>query len=117
MQQSRWPQSRTLRLTVTTTSQYTLVGYGVRNGTWLVGRSALTGLGLLLVRRRAGAISTLLSLLLAALLAGGLSGCSGKLPSLNPVFTPPGVYPVRLSATDGTLTRTAAYTLTVVAHD
>jgi hypothetical protein len=44
-----------------------------------------------------------------------ITGCSGKLPAQNSVYTGPGTYTVTVSATDGFLTHSATYTLTVTA--
>jgi hypothetical protein len=58
----------------------------------------------------------MLALLLAAAgLAMCLSatGCSGKLPAQNSVYTGPGTYTIGVTATDGFLVRSATYTLTV----
>jgi hypothetical protein len=104
-------------ISLSTTSQYTVIGYGGFGGggyLWLIA----VGSGLLLWRRRkdAGALlrSGLLVLMLAAL-SVSVTGCSGKLPAQNAVYTGPGAYTVTVNATDGFLTRTATYTLTVTA--
>ncbi len=109
-------------LTITTTSKYTVVGYGEL----LLGpgqRSLpflLLGLcgaaGLLAGRRRLHGNARLLAgwIALGSLMAG-LSGCSGKYPDLNSPYTAPGTYTLQITATDGIVTHTAAYTLTVTA--
>ncbi len=113
-------------LTVQTTSQYTVVGYGVTAGS-LALLSCAAGMLLLFTRRRnswpgprrgsrRGFGSSLLCLLLLAGVTAGLGGCSGKLPSKNATYTPAGTYTVQLSATDGTLTRTATFTMNVNAR-
>ena len=102
-------------LTVSTTSQYTLPGYIVTREGMLVFFSAACGLVLMLARRRTKLLP-LIGMVFLATLASGLSGCSGKLPTKNAVFTPPGTYVVELSATDGMLTRTSPYTLKVTAR-
>ena len=59
--------------------------------------------------------------LMVMLAAVGLSltGCTGKLPAQNAVYTGPGSYTVTVTATDvpagGVLTHSATYTLTVTA--
>ena len=113
-------------ITVSTTSQYTLAGYGLTataNGNstntgsrLLVLLSAAGAFTLLLARRRLGSAAPTLFLLLLLVATTALTGCSGKIPSLNPVYTPPGTYTVVLSATDGTLVRTANYSLKVSAR-
>jgi hypothetical protein len=108
----------TAAITISTTSQYTVVGYsglGGRGYLWLV--AACSGWMLWVGRRRASRMlrSGLLLVLLASV---GLSitGCSGQLPAKNPAYTGPGSYAVTVSATDGFLVRTATYNLTVVAN-
>jgi hypothetical protein len=106
---------------ITTVSEYTVIGYGGVGGrgwTWLVG--AGTGLLLLLQRRkvahglRRGMTVALLGLVLAGA-SMGLIGCSGKLPARNASYTPAGSFTVTVSATDGFLVHTATYSLTVTA--
>ncbi len=102
-------------ITINTTSQYTVVGYGIGGGwVWLV---AFAG-GCILWRTRRKARILRSGLLVVILAAIGLSvtGCSGKLPQQNAVYTGPGSYVVTVKATDGFLVRTATYTLTVTAH-
>jgi hypothetical protein len=89
-------------------------GYGGPGYLWLIG----AGSGWLLWRRRKDAGTLLRSGLVAVMLAAvslSVTGCSGKLPAQNPVYTGPGTYTVTVTATDGFLTRTATYTLTVTA--
>jgi hypothetical protein len=101
---------------MTTTSQYTVVGFGGFGGQgylWLVG----LGSGCLLWRRRRSAGAMFRSGLVVVLAAIGLSltGCSGKLPTQNGTYTGPGSYVVKVTATDGFLVHSATYTLTVTA--
>ena len=106
-------------ITLATTSQYVVVGYGAtgRGWQWL----AVLAVGGLLwrVRRLSVALRRALYLLIAtaALTASGLffSGCSGKLPAQNGSYTAPGAYTITVSATDGFLVRAATYKLTVSA--
>ncbi len=113
----------TALVSFTTTSQYTVIGYGVSGGRgylWLIAAAS----GWLLWRRRRSGRALLphlkfkmwgtLVLLLGAL-GLGLTGCTGKLPSQNPSWTTPGNYTVTVSATDGFLVRSATYNLTVSA--
>ena len=102
-------------ITLSTTSQYTVIGYGVGGGyLWVIA----LGSGLLLwwTRRRAGTVlrSGLMVVLVAAI---GLSmtGCSGKLPTQNAAYTGPGGYTITVTATDGFLVHSATYSLTVKA--
>ena len=108
----------TTSVSITTTSQYTVVGYGGLGGgyLWLVG--AVSGWLLWAKRRSAGGRlrSGLMIVLAAALglvMCVGVSGCSGKLPAQNSVYTGPGNYTITVSATDGFLVHTATYSLTV----
>jgi hypothetical protein len=105
-------------VTITTTSEYTVIGYSGFGGTALLSLVAAAG-GLLLYRRRKQAgVSDwvrLTALLLAAAGIASLSGCSGKYPSKNVTYTTPGAYTYTLTATDGTITHSATYTLTVTA--
>jgi hypothetical protein len=102
-------------VSMTTTSQFTVVGFGGFGGPgylWLVGM----GSGLLLWRRRGSSGAMLRGGLMVAFLAAiglSLSGCSGKVPTQNAAYTGPGSYTVQVSATDGFLHRSATYTLTV----
>jgi len=104
-------------ITLKTTSQYTIVGYGGFGGRgylWLVA----VGSGLLLWWKRRSAGIVLRSSLMVALLAAislSMTGCTGKLPAQNAAYTGPGSYTVTVSATDGFLVRSATYTLTVTA--
>jgi hypothetical protein len=120
----------TTNVTITTTSQYTVVGYG---GVFGAGWLSLLGAGaawmLCLRRRSAGSLARYGMAVLLALTLGagmmGLSGCSGKLPAQNAVYTPAtgtagtagasGPYTYTIRATDGFLVHTATYSLTVTA--
>jgi hypothetical protein len=102
---------------MSTTSQYTVIGYGGLGGRgplWLVGLAS----GCLLWRRRRGAGSVLrlgLPMIVLAALALEMTGCSGKLPTQNAAYTGPGSYTITVTATDGFLVHKATYTLTVTA--
>ena len=104
-------------ITLNTTSQYTVVGYGGFGGRgylWLVG----AGTGLLLWRRRKNlspAMRAGLLLGMVAVVGLSLTGCSGKIPAKNVAYTGPGSYTVTVTATDGFLVHSAAYTLAVTA--
>jgi hypothetical protein len=101
----------------TTTSQYTVIGYGASGGRGFLWMIAV-GSGWLLWRRRRSGRALVRGGLLAVLLAAmglGLTGCTGQLPSQNPAWTTPGNYTVTVSATDGILVHSATYSLTVSA--
>ncbi len=102
---------------IVTQSKYTLVGYGGFPMGWLMLAPLGAGLALFVTRRRSS--STLkwgLWMLIVAAGTTGLTGCSGKIPALNSSYTPPGNYVVTFTATDGILTRTTNYNLTVKAN-
>jgi hypothetical protein len=106
----------TTAISISTTSQFTVVGYGVggHGYLWLIA----LGSGWLLwaKRRSAGALGwSGLIVVLLAMMSLSMTGCSGKLPTQNPAYTGPGNYTVTLSATDGFLVHTATYNLTVTA--
>ena len=107
----------TVTVNLTTTSQFTVIGYGGLGGRWYLWVVGF-GTGLLLWRGRKGTGTMLRSGLAIALMAAiglGMSGCSGKLPTQNAAYTGPGSYTVKMTATDGFLVRSATYTLTVTA--
>jgi hypothetical protein len=97
-----------------TTSQYTVIGYsgfGGRGLLWLLAAAS----GWLLWQRRRGGRALRGGLLMALLAAMGLglTSCSGKLPAENAAWTAPGNYTVTVTATDGLLSHSATYSLTV----
>lgn len=107
-----------VQVPITTTAKYTVVGYGGFGGGLLVTLFGAAG-GTLVwsIRRRRG--NTLVRACLTVLLLAGIgtwtTGCSGKLPDLNNPYTAPGTYTYTLTASDGFLTHTATYSLTVTA--
>ena len=109
------PASATaVTVSMSTTSQYTVVGYGGVGGRylWLLGVAS----GWLIWRRRRSVHATLGAGLMVALLAAlglSLTGCSGKLPTQNAAYTGPGNYTITVTATDGFLVHSATYNLTV----
>jgi len=108
----------TVVASLTTTSQYTVIGYGGFGGSRMLLLVAVFS-GWLLWRTRCKARIILRSSLMIVLLAViGLSmtGCSGKLPAQNSAYTTPGSYTITISATDGFLVHSATYTLTVRAN-
>jgi len=56
--------------------------------------------------------SGLLMMLMGAM-SLGLTSCTGKLPAENGAWTAPGNYTVTVTATDGFLSHSAVYNLTV----
>ncbi len=112
------PAATPIVVAITTTSKYTVIGYGGVGGNALLSLLAF-GCGWLLWRRRRSE-RTLLQAGLIVFLLGAISlwttGCSGKLPDLNPSYTAPGTYTYTMTATDGTLTHSATYTLTVTSQ-
>jgi endonuclease/exonuclease/phosphatase family metal-dependent hydrolase len=107
---------------ITTTAEYAVIGYGGVGGSGRrqIGLSVLVALsGLLLLgarrRLRRSLARLLMLLLLAVSVSLGLGGCSSKFPDSNAPYTAPGSYTYTVSVTDGVLTRTATYTLSVAA--
>jgi hypothetical protein len=104
----------TTSVPITTTSQYTVIGYGAGS----IGLLSLLTLGsgwLLWMKRRSAGALTRCALTLCFLAATTLSitACSGKAPSQNSPYTAAGTYTYTMTATDGFLTHTATYSLTV----
>lgn len=111
----------TIPMPITTTSEYTVIGYGGFGGPghlarWLSLLAWITGMLIFIARRRSIKLTKLALLLLAIVtISLGLNGCSGKYPDSNNPYTAPGAYTYTVTVTDGILTHTAAYTLTVAA--
>jgi Abnormal spindle-like microcephaly-assoc'd, ASPM-SPD-2-Hydin len=105
----------TTAVTITTTSKFTVVGFGGLGGNGLLSLIALgSGLLLWMKRRSAGALARFsLGMMFLAATTLLATGCSGEQPAVNAQYTTPGSYTYTLTATDGFLTRTATYTLTV----
>ena len=107
----------TTGILITTTAEYAVIGY-----TGGVGRPGVlwvfalgSGVLLLVSRRRNAMLRWGLLLILIGAATVGMTGCSGKLPAKNAVYTAPGTYPFTVSATDGFLVHTATYSLTITA--
>lgn len=115
----------TSAMTITTTSKYTVIGYGslLPIGTWGGGwrMALLNGLGglctglLVLARRRGRQVGRLMVALLALGLIGGLSGCGSKSPDRNSTYTEPGTYDYTVTVTDGKISHSTTYSLAVTA--
>jgi len=105
----------TTSILITTTSQYTVIGYTSGTSRGILALLALGSTLLLFLKRRTTAPLTRSGLILLILATASLSttGCSGKLPDQNNPYTAPGSYTYTVSATDGILTHSATYTLNV----
>lgn len=104
----------TVNVTFTTTSQYTVIGYGTAANLWLWLAGMAAALLLILTRRRTGSLARAgLFSLIALVMAVSVSGCSGKLPAQNPSYTAGGKYVITVTATDGFLVRSATFNLAV----
>lgn len=103
-------------VSITTTSQYAVVGLGGFGRSWSFAVfAAATGLLLLRTRRRSGLLR-LAAVALCALSVGSLlTGCSGKQPAQNNPYTPAGTYSYTVTASDGFLKHSATYSLVVTA--
>ena len=112
-----------MKVVITTTAQYGVVGYA---GTLLNARFQRGWGGLLTLlalassgalwrwRGSTHALRRSLWMLLAFLASFGLlSGCGSKTPAAKAVYTTPGSYAYTVTATDGFLTHSATYNLTV----
>ncbi len=112
--------SSNFTITMATTSQYTIVGYGPGGRGWLWLVALASGTLLWWARRRTCVAFRRGILFLVAVAAVAAScvfftGCSGKLPAQNASYTGPGNYTIVVSATDGFLVHSATYKLTVSA--
>ncbi len=76
--------------------------------------AALNAAGILFAGRRR-APRVLLACVALLLTGGSITGCGTRKPAANTPYTSPGTYDILITATDGTLTHTAAYSLTVTA--
>ncbi len=104
----------TTTVAITTTSKYTVIGYGGFGGGWLWLVGVGGGVLLWTTRRSSGrALRGGLTLLVLVAASMSLSGCSGHLPDQNSSYTAPGNYTYTITATDGFLVHSATYTLTV----
>lgn len=106
-----------LPVTITTTSQYTVIGYsgfGSRNHPWLLLLALLSTATLFFAKRARSALPRLtFAAVLLVLLGVSNLGCGSKTPAANATPTLPGTYTYTVSATDGLLSHTATYSLTV----
>jgi hypothetical protein len=105
----------TVNIAITTTSKFTVIGYGGNPG--LLSLFSI-GCGFLLWisrRRAAGWARYLLLILFLSAASLFATGCSGKLPDANSPYTAPGGYTYTVTASDGILTHSATYALDVTA--
>jgi hypothetical protein len=105
-------------VSITTTSKYTVIGYGGFGSNRLLSIFAITSGSLLFVTRRRvkSAARLLLFALFLASAALSTTGCSGKYPDQNSVYTPAGTYAYTVTATDGFLKHSATFQLKVTAN-
>jgi hypothetical protein len=107
----------TIPATITTTSQYTVIGYGgFGSNSWTILLGLLSTAAIFWAARRGRRqLRVVVALLAFGAICLASMGCSGRLPDKNTTPTYPGTYTYIFAATDGTLTRTASYTLIVSA--
>ncbi|HEY4357578.1 MAG TPA: choice-of-anchor D domain-containing protein [Acidobacteriaceae bacterium] len=105
----------TTAVNITTTSTYTVVGFGGMGGSGLLFLISLGGGCVFWMRRRhtAALLRAGLGILLVGTIGISLTGCSGKYPDKNANPTLPGSYTYTVTATDGTISHSATYCLTV----
>ncbi len=105
-----------MNVAITTTSQYTVIGYsglGLGSHPFLYGL-ALLGTILLFIQKRKHRLPRLLAALcFLAVLGGANLGCGTRDPDKNATPTLPGTWTYTITATDGTLTHSATYTLNI----
>ncbi len=114
---------------ITTTAQYSVIGYsGLGAGrnlgsetTGLLLLFALGSGGLLWVSRKRNLrhgilLRTGLTLVMLAVGSLAATGCSGKLPQQNAVYTAPGDYSFTVTATDGVIKHSATFALHVTVN-
>ena len=101
-------------MTITTTSQYTVIGYsGFGGGELWLALIALFSAGLLLVRKPKFLPRLTAALLLMFALGASNLGCGNQTPDKNATPTLPGSYTYTVTATDGKISHSATYTLTL----
>lgn len=105
----------TLGVKITTTPEYTVIGYQGLGGGMLFTLLGAGGGFLLWLKRRDthGVIRSAVFVLTMSILGTDITGCSGKLPDKNPAYTAPGNYTYTITATDGLLSHSATFKLKV----
>lgn len=106
----------TYPVTITTTSPY-IGQVGMGRGCGWLGCLLAGATGLLILRKRlllGRSLARVAVLFVGVVIAGaGLTGCGNIGDPINLVYTNAGAYTYTVTATDGTLTHSATYTLTV----
>ncbi len=107
----------TTAVNITTTSEFTVVGYTGGSAGWLLSLFAIGSGWLLWIKRRNTSQLARHALMLGLMVIATLfvSGCSGKLPARNAAFTAAGDYTYTITASDGFLSHSATYTLHLTA--
>lgn len=104
-------------VTITTTSKYTVIGYGgmLLGRGWMMGLLGGLGAGILFAARKRARVAMRLMLLLLGfgVAVGAISGCSSKYPDQNSPYTEPGTYDYTVTVTDGQISHSATYSLAV----
>ncbi len=99
---------------ITTTPKYAVIGYG-GFGVGILGW--LSAFAVTVAFRKKVRVARLAMVLVAlGTLCAAMSGCSGKTPAANAIYTAPGTYTYTVTATDGFLVHSATYSLSVTAQ-
>jgi len=104
----------TTGVSIVTTPKYGEFAAGFGRGGWLWLAGVGSGVLLWSKRRRWGSLTRAgLFVCLLAVSSLAITGCAGRDPVANPAYTPAGSYTYTVTATDGFLTHSATYALTV----
>ena len=103
-----------ITVSITTTSQYTVIGYGGMGEGWLA-LFGFCGVSLLWMKRKQARVLIRCGMFSALLIVSGssLTGCGNLKPAANGNPTSAGTYTYTVQATDGTITHATTYSLTV----